>query len=317
MRWLKITAKKAGKATISLKYNGKVYKCKVVVKKKSAAGQNDKPATQIKTAKYTYKVYQLNDIYSAYYSPHKCWFGNEGVFYIKTDNPDPSTFAICEKNKDKVIFNSSFNDFVDVDYVAEDDWGAGGRRVSGGYLHLADSSDLLDYSAGNHTFEIRESEHSDIGFKYRQSVTAMEFKIYFRDQEEEFKGWMDDIIKTQTTNNMNVHEKMDTISTHLRFSSRYWPNKHLVSLEKPIFKTLRWESSIAPALLVEFGDRIGYPLTDMYSVYNRDTEDWVRYHAYAKGEYQGETYYYTCCPLSETGYIDMDFVEKIDFSKYN
>lgn len=41
----KITAKKAGKATIKVKYNGKTYKCKVVVKKTST--KTTKPTTEI------------------------------------------------------------------------------------------------------------------------------------------------------------------------------------------------------------------------------------------------------------------------------
>lgn len=279
-------------------------------------------------AKYSYECFILGNIYSGYFYPHDVYGCGNTIVYIKTNNPDPSTISLRYKN---VIFNSMSNapflissttKFDDVEYLEFDSNEYSDlRAVEGGYIGITNYN--VDIPVGNQIVQVREYYNTNLDIEYSDPVytVAKEFNVTVHDYDAEFNEWMDNVIAQTTDDTMNVHEKMNAICTYLKSQFRYLPstsddngNIKILSLASemgPSFKAYVWESYISPATLVKFGEKIGYKLTNMYF-----EGDWSK-HAYAKGIFEGNTYYYEACPLLSTNYYeDVNTIKKVDFSKY-
>ena len=87
----------------------------------------------------------------------------------------------------------------------------------------------------------------------------------------------------------------------------------------PSWVSNEWDSYSSPAYLCYFGEKIGYPLHNMYGDYTVGTDEWQKYHFYAKSTQDGTLYQF--CPSSLTNRYDNIHskadVKKIDCLKYN
>lgn len=247
------------------------------------------------TLDYDYKVGFINQPYNSDRIHMK------NAIYIKTDNPgDKKPYTIYyERTDDKQFFRRIFKDSVHNVEVKGQTQDA--LLVEGGALQFVD----FDLS-GEYKLYVKEYSDDTRYYSAKKEIGT----IHVKDIMEAFDQWQYDVIAEFTTEEMNINEKMIAISNGLYNKSKYlkgyFDPAHLSHNSSPLFLYLledygvpffelyEWDSSTSPWFLVEFGKKIGYPLVNMYSEYPVGSLEWNQYHSYARGVFEGMTYYYGC-----------------------
>lgn len=159
---------------------------KVTVKKSSSetADQNTSETIKDKTTQYTYSVTPLTD--------DVCYY-----FYVKTDNPDPTSFVFTDEDttmSDSKTCNLSWcrTQFSDVTYTDQKT-----LRVNGGYIFYSSATDGGKLTLQNVVNGKKVSTDLTVTIPKLTSSTTY-------------------LIDTYTTSSMTFFEKMDAVQTGLR-----------------------------------------------------------------------------------------------------
>jgi len=275
--------------------------------------------------RYSYECVFLTDLYNGGFYVYSMFGEGLSAVYIKTDNPNPDTIDLKMTGNDgkKYPILGCFKGgakFYDIAYKTTADEGKKLRAVEGGYIGFVNTN--IKWMENEPTYgdvlisvEEYNKDLVDLDGEYFRCAVAHQQTEYLYNYDAEMDAWMDEVIAQCTTEDMNVHEKMTAISSYLYSEFTYLPNdgKYLMYSAiriGPSFKIKAWDSYQSPAALCKFGEKLGYELENMYF-----SGDWSM-HYYAKGVFEGETYYYQACPYDTTGYVDKNTIEKIDLSKY-
>lgn len=248
---------------------------------------------------YTYEIYGLDkkktDIYSEY----------EETFFIKTDNPDPSSFDLVYKGESLLIdtgLGGSSDLYDDIFYEnGSSETNTRLKKVKGGYIGYVNFPEV-----GTYNVEFREYALS--GY-----TVAKKIKVNVLDYNLEEKAWMMDIINKTTTSDMTSFEKMEAVCEYLKqpglFKYTTWHGNNRVNLAAepnyPIFTSYRWNSYDSPTALCQFAELIGGfdDIHNCYSDYPDGSDDWVNSHYLAKLTIGSEVRYYSVCPATSTGEV--------------
>ena len=260
-------------------------------------------------AKYTYEIYGLDKKHADFYS------GETKPVYIKTNNPDADAFTIRYNNQSVLVNVRSGGDmhfYKDIVYEGDKYESSSLLKVKGGYL-----GHLCFDEPGSYKLEIRE--YSTKGYVVAGYVT-----INVRDYEQECLKWMQEIIDKNTTPDMTPFQKMDAVEAYLRTPGlfKYLTNydNRLISLasepNSPFFISYRWDSATSPSALCQFAKLIGGfdDIHNCYGDYTFGSSEWMLWHPKARLTIGKEVRYYVVCPMTPTGTVDINKIEKIDFS---
>ena len=301
-------------------YNGKKagkYSSEWKVKTEAAPGQGSSDGSSAYKAKYSYDLKFFNEPYGN---------GIDVLMYLRTDNPSPNfIMEIADTSGNKVSRSiESLNGFDDLDQPSESS--GGWKKVEGGFVGCFSVE-----GAGSLTFTISEPVYDESGQrvwdgtigKYAKAI-GLEKRVYFKDYSAEKTAWMQSVIDEATNSGMTKPEKMQAISQYMGSHSIYVKTiegqsgyVYLAADEGvPVWKTepYRFDSYTSPAILVEFGRMIGYPMVSLYGKYPVGSEEWIMYHYIAESTEDGSRYAF--CPGKETGYIDAASIKPIDFKTY-
>lgn len=251
--------------------------------------------------KYKYEVKFFNQPYSG--------LGN--LIYVKTNNPNPSSFAVrlytMDDELDRLWGVSGASDFADLKNIG------GVGKVKGGYLKEVR---FYDVTPGKHKVRIEETTANGFGY-----VNLGYFDV--KDYDKELKEWMQSVIDEVTTSSMTKKEKMEVITNYMRENSIYSKTSsdsgHYVYFAAeegvPFWKDYPYEfnSFTSPALLVQFGEMIHYPLKNLYSKYEYGTWEWDMYHMCAESV-EDDSHYKFC--HTPDNVVDVSKVKQINLSKW-
>jgi hypothetical protein len=225
--------------------------------------------------------------------------------------------------------------FSDVKYKNEKN-----GKVKGGYvwlvnfvepgkleLHIEEIVKSYKYEA---KYPLVEDDSTGSVVLYTEPTTYKK-TLYVKNYDVAKDLWYDEVIAKTTTDKMDVDEKIRSIMSYWDVMSQYTAleyytdenggtKKRYLTLTTeygvPFWTTGRVNSATTPAILAEFGKRIGYDLENLYSMNPNGGPcaeyglDWDTYHYKVRGVYKGKVYYYgNCPPAVATSY------EMIDFSK--
>ena len=255
---------------------------------------------------YTYEVYALgfrDEIYDDVDIP----------IYVKTDNPNGKYFRYYVNGQD--VEGPAWK-YYDVSYHLTGDDIFNSLPVDGGYIGTMNTV----AESGEVTFELREYaalEDGSLDFdNYEVRVQCVIHITDMRDAESRWvKNTIKEAIKLYGTDEaaMNPKEKLDAVAEYLtdgRFTYRTndgLERLHLAgSPDYPYFLNNRWDSMTSPNVMCDIANEIGgfEEVHSMFNDYEEATEEWYDWHHYMYVVYEGEKYYYTVCPLTETGYIN-------------
>lgn len=246
-------------------------------------------------AQYDYELYFLSDM--------DTYTEKTRPVYLKTNNPDPNSFAVTVNGKSiaaSVSIMGKNRYFDDVEYTCATDTDRVWQKVKGGYLGQIEVAE-----AGQFTVEVREY-YSD-GY-----IVASSMPLKVLNYEAERDKYMAKVIADNTDSSMNSLEKMDAVCEFLRNGQyRYLPvhNGERVSLASvpalPWFVVKRWDSATSPAMLQLFAEKIG-GFENIHGGYDWDT------HANAYATFEGEEHVFEVCPLLETGEVDYEMIDFTD-----
>mgnify|MGYP000845738750 CR=1 FL=1 len=272
--------------------------------------------TTVKKGQYTYKFYALNDeqttLYNKPFSEQMLYYNHTIPLYLKTDNPDASSFEVrSNTGQTMTMLTADTSEFSDIDFKAD----ATGKmcKVDGGYVFA-----FYALEPGTYSFSVVEKKADG------SVVFADRFEVTVADYDQAQNDWVDSVISKATTSDMSSFEKMDAVidylSTHYDFKYlTFDPDAYTYVYQAsepnlPFFKTERWDSFVSPTKLKLFADRIGgfSEVINMYYEYDRGTAEWSQWHSYINCVQGSEQKYYSVCPLSNTGAVDVS--KKIDFT---
>lgn len=284
----KVTAKKAGKATITAKAGNKKYTCTVTVKANTTDRGNGNNGTASSISNYTYSITVLNR-YNLYNS-------SPVIVYIKTNNPNPdslsvnfekggTTTCILERYEDvkyydKAYFEENGTVFVSIPIFS---------KVSGGYLTTVSTE-----SVGSNTLLIREGGR-----------TVARKSLFLNNWKEAEKSWLKKIIAQETNNSMTPEAKMSALASYVQRNFQYTPNKggkvcSLVSKTGIYFESYVADCIGATSIMCKFADLLGLKSESTYAGYLN--------HYYATVWIDGKSHIYDASPYGESGAIS-----KIDY----
>ncbi|MCC8044659.1 MAG: Ig-like domain-containing protein [Clostridiales bacterium] len=285
----KITAKKAGAATITAKisYDGKV----VMNLNKQITIEDSYPG-------YSYEVYLIGPNEKLY---NRCDY----PVYIKTDNPDPSSFNLdgdLVQNSLKIEVYTSATCYDDIPYLNYQSESTAFRSVPGGYVGTV----TFWYSGECNLYLIEYGETTGRAKK----VASVTVNILDYDKAE--SEWIDSVISKCTTSDMDPFEKMDSICIYLEsdlksgFTYLLNYNGYLCALagypQGPYFVTKRWDSCISPAALTKIAERLG-EFDYIHNCYG-DTDDWKNMHCKVKIGIGSDIRIISACPTHWTGELE-------------
>lgn len=254
---------------------------------------------------YSYDLFFLDSLGDSMYT--ECY----RAFYIKTNNPDPSSIEIVVSGHDRpLIIRASYNMYEDIQLLDPNDANQRLKKVQGGYVGYA-WSDI----PGDYNLEVRE--YSEKGY-----VVAKKTTWTVKDYETEKDAWIQSLIDTYTTPSMDPFEKMQAVCNYLLTPGlfKYLTNSHgeLVALaatpNAPFFKSFRWDSAISPSILCEIAEAIGGfdDIHNCFLDYPPGSMNWYYTHYFVKLTIGDRTEKYQACPARTTG--DVGDIEYIDFS---
>ena len=250
--------------------------------------------------KYTYELYVLSPASTTIYD------GCTVPIYVKTDNPDPSSFDFVT-DAEMWGTTSAASSYPDIDFTDEYIYTQADKiRVEGGYIWIFNTED-----SGTLEFEVREYQKD--GY-----VIADKFNLTVGDYAKARDAWMDSIIAQATTSSMDSFEKMQAISDYLLPRFKYLTNDgngHLLTLasqpNSPYFVTNRWDSAISPSALCQFAERIGgfTKIDNLYSHYADYGYSWANGHWLCYCSDGDREAFYEACPLSPTGAVTYSTID--------
>ena len=257
--------------------------------------------------KYSYEVFFLGD-----YATYTGW---SRAIYVRTNNPDSSTFRLSVDGKtvNERLYSIYYDD---VDYT-----GSAFKEVEGGYVFL-----FAPPRAGALTVQVMERTSDDYWAGKRAEVCVASYTVNVTQTSEE--EWMRSVLAECTTDDMTPPEKMDALCEYLLTSQEeggygFMYPKNESGTSRPIYSIRdegcpyyvkrRWNSFDSPAALCEFARLIGGfdDIHNCYDDYPFGTPQWSNTHYYCRVTYQGEEYLFMACPLERTGEVPAP--EKIDF----
>lgn len=227
---IQITAKKAGKAVITVKvttkkkkvktiqYTVKVKKKKSSDKKKTDDDNTPKPPTpsqeqQVAKAKYSYELAVMNSKDKNLYNNSKV------VIYVKTDNPDPYSFKadcgtsrLVQKEDENGVFYTTedeFHEIINVNAYDDVHYTEKNNAVAGGYLQT-----YLWDTPGTKNFTIQEK----VGETW---VSAASMKIQINDVEQAETQWVQNVLAEVTDDTMTKDEKLEKVRGYILDEFKY------------------------------------------------------------------------------------------------
>ena len=236
------------------------------------------------------------------------------TFEIKFYDKNGAEAGFYDKTTGKTVqsvktVSSVFNRIDNVNYTED------GEKVmvEDGYL-------LVFYflEPGQYTAKVTETLMVDRKGDEIKTEEMVLGTVDVRDYKAENEAWMQEIIDGTAEPGMSKKEHMSAIARKLSSISKYTKNNskgYLYFLEDvnvPYFIQREWNSYDTPILLVDFGERIDYPLKSLYNKYRTGTDEWRRYHYFA---YSAEDDAYFSC-VNPT---DSNFYKEIpmfDFKNY-
>ena len=259
---------------------------------------------------YTYKIHILSEPYG----------GTSEVImavYVETNNPSVQNYelGILDSNNQtkKLNVSKAYYKGSNATTTYEDLE----LPINSGYLAICRPE-----CTGNCTLFI--TEYNDDG----ESIAASK-KIYIKDYYTEEAAWRQSVINQVTDSSMTNKEKMNAICQYLLNNFKYTkipdgtipnvsPECHYIILladaGTPYWIEKRLNSYTSPALLVKFGQDIGYSLHNCYNDYTEGSVEWKNWHMKAYSEADDE--YYSACPQYTTGYIDTSRIVMFDPDTY-
>lgn len=262
--------------------------------------------------KYKYEVMFFNPPYS----------DMKNMMYIKTNNPSDDfnvrLYNMDGKRELNIVMGDSYSyaDLKDMSEKSVDSY----YKVKDGYLQ-----EIIPENPGKFKVRIEEIAEGKNNFWYLTGYDDVGY-IDVKNYAKEKKEWMQSVINQVTTSSMTKKEKMRAIEAYMCAHSVYFKTPsdnvghslHLVAdVGVPFWKFSKYEfdSYTSPAMLVEFGDMINYPLENLFWKYERGTPEWISWHYMAKSVEDGIYYYF--CPPSGTNIIDVSKIKQIDLSTWN
>jgi hypothetical protein len=266
---------------------------------------------------YYYNIRFLNEPYgnSEFYSSGRDDTADgdgKTVFYLDTNNTDETdeitySLMLIDSNGRECSLNG----------------GPSSRNIYGKYADVdASKPENMPWvckpvGTGNCKFIVIE-----YNYETYKSKVVKEIPVYLRDWNAEEKAWRKSVIEEATDPSMTNAEKMYSICAYIeqRFSYfRVLPDEPgylmLIKYEGvPYWIDKRGNSFTTPALLVEFGKDLGYPLHNCYGDYEVGTKEWKNFHSLAYSEEDDK--YFRACPALSTGYYT-DPIEMFDPATYH
>ena len=256
---------------------------------------------------YDYQVYYLDGFGNT-------WYNNGEVaryMYVRTNNPSADFDISFSQSKMEYSYALQPGSFDDVEDQGQS---YNCLRVPGGYVV---GCSIETDATGPQTLELYELTRTDSGHVTNRTLAAT-FTVNFVDYNQVLDNWIDDTIDRYTNPGMNPLDQMQSISDGLREEFDYLLNDdwHLLNLVTqqpvPFFESMHWQSMTSPAVLCLIAERIG-GFSDVHNCYY-DTENWDNMHFWCRVTYEGEQHYYMACPDVETGQLDRESIETVDFS---
>ena len=285
----KPVAKYRGKKRTITKYTYKKpsrpVRIKTAAAPKPAADKSEPTTPETPTAQYTYDIKFLNEPYGN---------GGKTVVYVETNYPNLYKLGI---------------DVIDSNGVKEN-----GNNFTGLNAFSSMSEDFDDLH--NITFNEEGKYFAVISPKstgncaiavYEDRVQVASRSVYIKDYGSEEKAWRQSVIASATNNAMSNKEKMQAICSYILNNFKYYKTSHgavvclLADQGHPYWKDKHIDSSDTPAILVAFGNDLGYPLEDCFNKYPRGTAEWSLYHS--KAYSKADDTYFDACPSSGSAEI--------------
>lgn len=248
---------------------------------------------------FTYELQPLSNFYNSSLYGNGWTSAGAGAVYIKTNDTQfkDMYFALYDKNNEMVVdmgyhvaatctpyrFENlkdeydNYGEYFDMDKM-DNCW------IGGGMTTIADTGSWHNIPSGDYYLALAKRVETVNTIQYIPLATT---PIHIYDMEEEFKKWADNFLATYTTDDMNVHEKMEkmveymnTYSFHLTFTDRTQD----IGL---CFLSGCTDSIAAPRTLIKFGEYIGYSnmTCDVLETYKPEAERAHTKHGSATGFY--------------------------------
>ncbi len=270
-----------------------------------------KATSKPENTNYTYDMHFINEPYGN---------GGETIIYLKTTNPNYYDWEIylenesgksCKLNQYERIHTKS-NNYIDLDLTP---YNTGNVK---NYIIR-----VLPEYVGNCTFTIYESKYDSNGdFNHEDIVYTKE--AYIKDYYAEENKWINQVINEVTDSSMSNDQKMKEICNYILDNFNYTKVpigasaggecdyiELIADKGIPYWIEKRLNSYTSPALLVKFGEKLGYPLHNCYNDYTEGTSEWSTWHMYTyyTDPDTSEKLYYEACPVYGKGAIDVNSIE--------
>ena len=295
--------KKAGKKKYYSKWSD-TYSIKTI--RKSAADKNTPSITaENEKLKYSYSFETIGTMKSIYYS----------FYIVKTENPDVSSFILnfkkvkVENGKEQEIATGVNILAMDNYFIRDMDTYCNYGILKDGYVFAIALDEPGEYRVYVQEDPLNYGPEAPIG------------TVRINDWKTEYYEWMDSIIAKTTTDDMTNDQKMEAIADYLRMNSSYYKtfldndgttvliDVRAISHVVPNYIRMEFDSASSPAMLVAFGERIGYPLESMYGDYEYGTPEWYLHHYKAINRETGKKYFF--CPSPDSNPPSVNSLKKI------
>ena len=269
---------------------------------------------------YTYEVYYLDDRGDTWYS------GSKRVIYLKTEYPTGNYIKLRPVDDEVSItsyitLSSGSGPYDDVEFVDGNSSYGGFYEVEGGWL-MSLSIDSEDESLYGQDLDIEIKEYNED--TYSSESTGYGFTVHLLNYDDVEAEWIEDLIDTYTTDDMDSFEKMEAICDFLYSWFRYYYNEpddgdYLYLASDPYDPNIisgMTNSYNSTYLMVDIAEAIGGfdDIHNCYGDYDVGTSGWYKTHYYVECTIGDETEKYTICPLASTNYLSRDDIEMIDLS---
>ena len=241
------------------------------------------------TSQYNYNIRFVNQPYGN---------GGKTAIFLETNNPNPLNLIMNATNKNgksvtgNVIGISS--DYDDVEFTDDDEF----------YVGNGIPTILSPTEAGQITFNVYE-----INRTAGTQTKVAEKTVTVKDYKAEEIAWRQSVIRNVCNDSMSKKEKMQAICGYILTTFKYYPNyngqyyfEYFKTTNIPYWIRKEADSSLSPAILVDFGNDLNYPLEDMFNKYERGTPEWTQYHMCAYST--ADNYYFKACPPSTTNRVN-------------
>jgi len=254
----------------------------------------------VQPSQYNYRIRFINEPYGN---------GGKTAYFIETNNPNPYNLSanIVDSNGNDV---SGFglgvpDDLADVQFTDEDEFFVGNG------IPMIQSP----RKAGTLTVVVYE-ENTSTG----TSTPVCARTVNVKDYKSEETAWRNRVIQNVCSDSMTNKEKMQEICGYLLLNFKYLKNNSngyvylLTDASVPYWIRKEVDSATSPALLVQFGSDLGYPLKNMYGEYTPGTSEWQQFHMYAYSE--ADDTYFQACPNSSTGTVSSSDITMFNPNTY-